>query len=137
SPSVAAQCKADAEAALKHAERNEILLALELATTLVERDPACAQALLVRGQVFLAAMRLEEAREDLRQAVFLDPDAALTRYWYASTLHVSGMGRRAAKQLEELERQLGERPASALLEDEETTAGQLREAARLMAESYQ
>lgn len=89
-------------------------------------DPAmavrCAMSHLVEG-------RYGAASDELRRATTLSPDDPLLRYWHAFALTRGGLRRRAELQLNALFRLLSTREPAALLEDAQTTVGELWAAA--------
>ncbi len=123
--------------ALEQAERGRLEAAMRVAEPLLRGGLGSATARVVRGQIFLAARDLPSAIDELRSAVYLDPEPILARYWYASALHTAHRDRTAYPQLRELERRLRTLDAGALLEDGETSAGELLASVELLMEAYE
>lgn len=104
--------------------------ALTLATRLVEAEHS-ADAYALRAQIHFEAETYDAAVADMRSAIFLRPHSPLNLYLYACMLEHSTHPQRARGQLEAARAALKGLPADMLLEDEETTAGQLRDAVAL------
>lgn len=123
--------------ALELAGRGNIESALNVADQMVERDACDAEAYLLRGQVHIAGTREEDlslAIEDLRRAVFLRPQHAVARYWYALALSTADRPKKALAQLDAINELLARMPDDASLADGETSVDELREAVRFMRE---
>jgi chemotaxis protein methyltransferase CheR len=113
------------QTAQRHADRGETESALRVARALAEGEPASGMAQRLLGQIELELGKPAAAVVALRQSVFLDPDAALARCFYAVALQECGEQDQALLQLELVEGQLSRRPAGDLLEDGETRASEL------------
>lgn len=113
------------EAAQAHADRGETQSALRVARALAENEPASGMAQRLLGQIELELGNRDAAVAVLRQSVFLDPEAALARCFYAVALKECGEPAQALHQLEIVEGQLSKRPAGDLLEDGETRVSEL------------
>jgi chemotaxis protein methyltransferase CheR len=113
------------EAAQQHADRGETESALRVARALVEAEPTSGMAQRLLGQIELELGNRTAAVAALRQSVFLDPDAALARCFYAVALKECGEPAQALHQLEIVEGALSRRTAGDLLEDGETRASEL------------
>ncbi len=107
--------------------------AVELARTLVRAEPASPVALRILGQLSIEAGELAAARDALRQSLYFDPRAALSRYFLATVLKELGEQKGALSQVEALVRELESRPGDELLDDGETRVAELAEAARFLA----
>jgi hypothetical protein len=66
--------------------------------------------------------------------VFLAPGDLLARYWYALALRQTGARNELRAQLREIDQTLTGRPPDQLLEDDQTTVGELLRAARHIRE---
>ena len=99
--------------------------ALEHVETLLEDDPTCAEGYLLRAQLHLAEKHVDRAMEDLRRVLFIAPEHRIGRYWYAVVLQRLGRTAQVLGQLRELERQLTGADAQGVLEDGQTTSGDL------------
>ena len=108
-----------------HADRGETESALRVARTLSENEPASGMAQRLLGQIELELGHRDAAVAALRQSVFLDPEAALARCFYAVALKECGEPAQALRQLEIVEGQLSKRGAGDLLEDGETRVSDL------------
>jgi len=113
------------ETAQAHADRGETESALRVARSLAENEPGSGMAQRLLGQIELELGRPGDAVAALRQSVFLDPEAALARCFYAVALKECGEPAQALHQLEIVEGQLSRRPAGDLLEDGETRVSEL------------
>jgi chemotaxis protein methyltransferase CheR len=102
------------------ADRGETESALRVARTLTAAEPTSGVAHRILGQIELELGNRPGAVAALRQAVFLDPEAALARCFYAVALRESGEPRQALRQLEIVDEQLSRRGAGDTLEDGET-----------------
>ncbi|MDF1564378.1 MAG: tetratricopeptide repeat protein [Deltaproteobacteria bacterium] len=109
-------------------DAGEIDAALALLTRLIEADPTAAEALSIRGRMHVSRGAHDAAIADLRQALFIDPDHHLARYWYALALSSGGAPGRALGQLRDLQQRIATRDPEDALEDGLTTAGDLRSA---------
>ncbi len=108
------------------ADRGDLEKALAACSRMIETDPGSPAGLVLRAQIHLAADRPREAVDDLRRALFLDPDGRLTRYWYIIALQADRQGDRVEAQAQGLLRQLAHLPANEVLEDGVTEVGDLR-----------
>ena len=122
--------------ALALADRGHLDRALRAADQVVSND-AGAAALILRGQIHLAADRPEAAADDLRRAVFVAPRSWLARYWYIVALQTSHDPSRVGAQVRELKRQLEGRADEDLLDDGVTAVGELRRALRTIGTFYE
>ncbi len=122
--------------ALTLADRGDLEQALQACNRRIAADPRTPAGLVLRAQIHLAADRPSEAVDDLRRALFLDPERWLTRYWYVMALQAARQSERAEGQVRELLRQLSDRPAAEVLEDGVTEVGDLRAALTALAASY-
>lgn len=108
-----------------HADRGETESARRVARALAQNEPASGMAQRLLGQIELELGNRDEAVAALRQAVFLDPEAALARCFYAVALKECGEPGQALLQLAIVEGQLSARGAGDLLEDGETRVSEL------------
>lgn len=122
--------------AMRLADRGDLVAALTAATALVKQHPTASAGYMIRAQVALAGGRAEAAIDDLRRALFLEPEYRLARYWYVIALQEAGQIRQAVQQSRALERILAESAGDVLLEDQETTARELLDAVRFIREGY-
>lgn len=113
------------EVAQQHADRGETESALRVARALVEAEPGSGMAQRLLGQIELELGNRGAAVTALRQSVFLDPEAALARCFYAVALKECGEPEQALLQLDIVEGQLSRRGAGDLLEDGETRVSEL------------
>lgn len=109
--------------------------ALGLVEHLISSEPTSSKAWLLRAQLQLAASRTDAALDDLRRALFLDPEHRIARYWYAVVLRGLGRTGPALAQLRELERRLSGADGAAMLEDGHTTNSDLLRAAEWLKAS--
>jgi chemotaxis protein methyltransferase CheR len=107
--------------------------AVELARALVAAEPASPVALRILGQLSIEAGDPAAAREALRQSLYFDPRAALSRYFLAMVLKELGDQKGALAQIEALRRDLATRANDETLDDGETRVSELAEAARFLA----
>jgi DNA-binding CsgD family transcriptional regulator/Flp pilus assembly protein TadD len=89
--------------------------ALSAAGQALDLDPASAMHRAVRGRVRFWCRRFEEAEDDLREAVRMDPDLRIARNWLGRLLEVTG---RCAEACAEIARS---RPGAKLDPREEET----------------
>ncbi|MGC4119890.1 MAG: CheR family methyltransferase [Myxococcales bacterium] len=137
-PPPAAPTQADgAQALYRHArqlgDEGRGAQALEVASRVVAAAPSWGEAWQLRGTLLLEASRPREAAEDLRRAVFLEPERPTARFWYATALRGSGLAAQARAEARTLVSQLERLPGATLLEDC-TPAGDLLQAARGLLE---
>jgi len=92
------------------------------------------KALLIRALGHLEQDRAESAAESFRRAVFLCPNDPITKFWYAVSLHRSGVPNRSLAQIHHVVSLLSEMPTDMLLSDGQTTAGELMSAAMQLEE---
>ncbi|HET6345651.1 MAG TPA: hypothetical protein VFH51_12015, partial [Myxococcota bacterium] len=118
------------EAAPGDAPGGRMERALELASALIERTPRAAAAHLLRGTMNFEAQRFDDAVADLGRCLQLAPEHCMARYWFGAALLCSGDSRRGADELEHLRTRLGRMAPIALLEDAETSAHELSDAAQ-------
>ena len=104
--------------------------ALALANRFTRSSPTDKSGYVVRGQIHLSAQNPKAAVADFRRAVFLSPGDLLARYWYVLALRQNGEHNELRAQLRELDQDLSSRPPGQLLDDDQTTAGELLRAAR-------
>jgi chemotaxis protein methyltransferase CheR len=123
-PMIAAPSVRDAERALASAQ----------VLSVTEPDSATAQRLL--GLARLELDRPHEAIAALRRALFLDPEAAIARCFYALALASIREPSQALLQIELLCNKLGVLAEHALLEDGETRAGELLITARFLRQAW-
>jgi chemotaxis protein methyltransferase CheR len=102
------------------ADRGETESALRVARTLAAAEPTSGVSHRILGQIELELGNRPAAVAALRQAVFLDPEAALARCFYAVALRESGEPSQALRQLEIVDEQLSRRGPGDTLEDGET-----------------
>ncbi len=88
----------------------------------------------MRGQRNLANDLVESAADDFRRAVFLSPNDPLARFWYALSLHRSGVPRRSLFQIHHLFVVLHEMPENQVLSDGNTTVADLLSATEQLKE---
>ncbi|MBN2191347.1 MAG: hypothetical protein JW751_00905 [Polyangiaceae bacterium] len=122
--------------ALLLGDRGDLEQALQASNRVVTEDPTAPAGFVLRAQIYLAADRANEAVDDLRRALFLDPESWLTRYWYVLALRSADQTERAEGQLRDLLRQLAQRSTTEVLEDGVTQVGELRAALTAIAASY-
>lgn len=132
-PAPAADRDAEAEA-LRRADRSQPAAVLAIVTALLERPSTAPIGYMIRAQVSLERGEPEAAVEDLRRTLFLRPEHRLARYWYVVALQRVGQVGQALTQGRSLEALLAACANDALLEDGETTAGQLLDAVRFVKE---
>ena len=107
--------------------------AIQLARALVSAEPASPVALRILGQLSIEAGDPAAAREALRQSLYFDPRAALSRYFLATVLKELGDQKAALAQIEALTRDLAMRAGDETLDDGETKVSELAAAARFLA----
>jgi chemotaxis protein methyltransferase CheR len=118
-------------------DQGEIERAIGIAGEMIKADPSSSVAYLLRGQIHLSGMFLDSAVTDLRRAVFLGPDDRIARFWYAEALRSSGLLEQAVKQFSELENKLASNQNGEILEDGQTSAGELLKAVKFVAGSLE
>ena len=106
-----------------------------MATRIVADSPTDKAAYFARGKIWLSATRNDKAVEDLRRALFIGPDDRVVRYWYAHALLLAGRPLRSLSQIRDLSTRLRAVAEYEVLEDGQTTAGELQRAASLLGES--
>lgn len=111
--------------ALTLGDHGRVEEAIQEISAIPDADISTAQALVARGQLFLAAERYQDALADLRQAVFVQPGHLTARYWLSVALRVLGLHHQASLQLHDLARRLSELPSMHVLQDGTTTADEL------------
>ncbi|MGI9332305.1 MAG: CheR family methyltransferase [Gammaproteobacteria bacterium] len=120
------------------ADQGDLNDALEQARAIALAMPNEVEPQLLLGQLHLAAAGEESATqhavESLRHAVYLQPAHVLARYWYAVALTNDSRADAARRQLDAVAAQLENMDRDRLLEDAETSAGELLEAVVLMHE---
>lgn len=121
----------------QNADCGEVDKAIDMASGLIKTDPAGSAGYLLRGQLQLANMNMQEAIADLRSAVFVDANDKIIRFWYATALYTAEANQSALKQLAEIKRQLATLADDLVLEDGETSVDELREAANFLMESLE
>jgi len=119
--------------AMELADRGDLDGALAIVSDFVNRSPAVHTGYWVRACIALGAGDTESAIDDLRQTIFLCPKHRIARYWYVLALRDTGHGEQALEQACVLEKLL-EAAGGALLEDGDTTAGELLDALRFTKE---
>jgi len=122
--------------ALRAADMGDRTAINAIVTNLFARASTTPTAYLIRAHVSLDSGQPEAAVEDLRRVLFLRPEHRLARYWYVLALQAGGQLARAVAQGRELETILAKLAKNTLLEDGETTAGQLLEAIRFVKEGF-
>jgi chemotaxis methyl-accepting protein methylase len=113
-----------------------VAASLELVETLVEKAPLDATAQRLLGLVHLQNGEAARAVSVLRQAVFLDADDALSRYFYALALREHGDLAQAGRQLRNVLGSVSGRAPSDLLSDGSTTAAELGSAAAFLESQW-
>jgi chemotaxis protein methyltransferase CheR len=121
--------------ALKLSDRGDVTRALEITNQIIDMDSGSKDGYLLRGQIHLANMSIDKAIMDFRRVVFIDSSDKIARFWYALALQKNGAQSKALNQLDELTEQLASVSIDTLLEDGETTAGELLRNVRQMKES--
>lgn len=119
------------------ADQGDINDALDRAQAIANARPGDIEPQLLLGQLHLAAARAPDTRhavESLRRAVYLQPAHVLARYWYAVALRNDERVEASRRQLGAVAGQLKAMDADVLLEDAETSVGELLEAVVLMHE---
>ncbi|MDI3289956.1 hypothetical protein, partial [Polyangium sp. 15x6] len=125
----------DAEAeALRLADLSQPAAVLAVVKGLLEQPTTEPIGYMIRAQLSLERGEPEPAVEDLRRTLFMRPEHRLARYWYVVALQRAGQVGQAITQGRALEALLAKCAADALLEDGETTAGQLLDAVRFVKE---
>ncbi|MCP4679106.1 MAG: protein-glutamate O-methyltransferase CheR [Deltaproteobacteria bacterium] len=123
-----------AERALSLADSGNAEDALAAADALIANQPHGKLGYLIRGQIHLAVDSFEDATNDLRRAVFIDPDDSVIRFWYAYSLQKSGASRRSLIQVNNLVSRLSDMQQQTRLKGGQTTVGELLSAARQLKE---
>ncbi|TKC95238.1 hypothetical protein E8A74_47315 [Polyangium fumosum] len=125
----------DVEAeALRRADLSHPAAVLTVVAALLEQPSTAPIGYMIRAQLSLERGNPEAAVEDLRRTLFLRPEHRLARYWYVVALQRARQVAQSLTQGRALEGLLVNSPADALLEDGETTAGQLLDAVRFVKE---
>ena len=125
----------DAEVeALRLADLGQPAAVLAVVTALLGRPSTEPIGYMIRAQLSLERGEPGAAVEDLRRTLFSRPEHRLARYWYVVALQRAGQAAQAITQGRALEALLAKNAADALLEDGETTAGQLLDAVRFVKE---
>ncbi len=107
------------------ANRGNYQSAVTALNDLLEQDTHNKLAYIVRGQIYLASDAFDSAIDDFRQAMFIDPENAVVRFWYAYSLSKGGAVRRSMIQVKNLVSKLSTLGRHSVLEDGHTTAGEL------------
>ena len=113
------------QAARAKADAGQVLEAVQLVSGLLKSEPQLREGYILRGQLLLHHGNPEGAVDDLRAALLLAPEDSLARYWYSLALDNAGRHGRAVSQRNVIVQHLANRHRDALLEDGETTVGQL------------
>ncbi|HEY6725144.1 MAG TPA: CheR family methyltransferase [Polyangiaceae bacterium] len=111
--------------------------AVEVVQALAAAAPSDTTAQRLLGLAHLERNATAEAVAALRQAVFLDPTDALSRYFYALALHENRDTARAARQLATVIDDLQLRAADDMLADGSTSALELLRSARFLRTQWQ
>lgn len=122
------------------ADAGDLAQAIEQAAALVTASPLDAEAHLLLGQMHLAGSRVEDghaAIEHMRRAVFLAPEHALARFWYAQALLAGGRLKKALVQLEALGLILRELPADRRFDEAGISVAELSAARSFLLEGVQ
>jgi chemotaxis protein methyltransferase CheR len=123
-----------ARLALSLADSGDFTKAISESNTLIEQQPHNKLGYLIRGQVHLASDNFNKAISDFRRAAFIDPDDTVVRFWYAYGLQKCGSVRRSLMQINGLLSELSPLRHHTLLEDGQTTVGELIVAAKQIKE---
>lgn len=116
---------ADLQTVRQYADQGEADKALEMINQIIAAHPAAKEGYLLRGQIHLANRRTENAVEDLRRTIYIDSEHKIARFWFAYALQKNGLESRAGKHLDILSEQLGLISVDTVLEDGDTSAGEL------------
>jgi tetratricopeptide (TPR) repeat protein len=121
----------------QYSNRGEADKALDMIERIIAVYPAAKEGYLLRGQIHLANQRVENAVADLRRTLFIDSEDKIARFWYAYALQKAGLKSRAEKNLEILTGQLRSISAETVLEDGDTSAGELLQTVKQMKASQE
>ncbi len=120
---------------LRAADHGQNELAIALVNDLLAEDRRDAQAMLVRGQLYLAKGDLERCIKDFGQAASLAPNEPLIRYWYALALQRHGAVKRAQSQVKVLKELISKSAGHEACFDNSTTHKDLAIAAEQLEQS--
>lgn len=116
--------------AVELGDRGALPQALQAVQQAIAASPADGSGYALRATLLIAASRSHEAIADLRHALYLAPDAHLSRFLYATTLQAVGRPDQGAAEARELVTRLERQPRGERLEDGHTTVAELLAAAR-------
>lgn len=100
----------------------------EAAVQAIARDPLFAPSHYLHGLILQEQGHTDDALEELRRAVYLDPTLALARFALAALFAATGQAARAAREFDTLTHLLNDRDRDALLDEGDgVTVGRLVE----------
>lgn len=124
---------AEAEA-LRIADMGDLASVHATIASLCAQSSTAPTGYLIRAHLSLDSGQPDAAVEDLRRVLFLRPEHRLARYWYVLALQAAGQITQAMTQGRQLKMALAQSRGDTILEDGETSTGQLLDALEFVKE---